>query len=108
MYAWYQKHLGLQPQPDGSGVMFHWREADNPENTGLTVWSIFSESTKYFGPSNSSCMFNYRVENLDALLQTLKNEGVNVDPKVEEYEFGKFAWITDPEGNRIELWEPKE
>ena len=86
--------------------MFHWRDADDPEKKGMTVWSMFPGTTKYFGPGNQSVMLNYRVENLTALLESLKAEGVNVDPKVEQAGYGKFGWITDPEGNRIELWEP--
>ena len=106
MYAWYEQHLGIKRGADGSDVMFRWRDADDPEKTGLTVWSIFPENTKYFGAGNQSVMMNYRVVNLSALLEELKAAGVTVDPKVEEAEYGKFGWITDPEGNRIELWEP--
>lgn len=108
MYAWYEKHLGIKQQADGSGVMFHWRDFNNPDQTGLTVWSIFPETTKYFNPSTAPFMLNYRVENLTELLAQLKADGVTVE-KVEEADYGKFAWIMDPEGNRIELWEsPKE
>ena len=106
MYGWYEKHLGISSSADGTGATFHWREADDPEKTGLTAWSIFPQDTTYFNPSTASFMMNFRVENLDTLLKTLKEEGVTVDPKVEGYEYGKFAWIMDPEGNRIELWEP--
>ncbi len=105
LYKWYQQHLGINREPDGSGAMFHWREAEDPTKTGLTVWSIFPHDTKYFEPSQAPFMMNFRVENLQELLQALREEGVQVD-KVEEYDYGKFAWITDPEGNRIELWEP--
>lgn len=106
MYEWYRKHLGIESATDGSGAMFHWRDAADPEKTGLTVWSIFPQGTKYFNPSTAPFMMNFRVENMDALLRALKEEGVTIDPKVDESEYGKFAWITDPEGNRIELWEP--
>jgi len=106
MYEWYEKHLGIQREPHGGGAEFHWREADDAQRTGITVWSIFPQDTKYFDPSSASFMMNFRVENLHALLAALKAEGVIVDPKVDESEFGKFAWVTDPEGNRIELWEP--
>jgi predicted enzyme related to lactoylglutathione lyase len=105
-YAWYEKHLGIQREPDGSGVIFHWRHADAPEQPGMTVWSIFPQHTAYFGPGKSSSMVNYRVDDLDALLARLAEEGVEIDPKREDLEYGKFAWIVDPEGNRIELWEP--
>ena len=83
-----------------------WRDADHPEVPGCNVWAIFPQETKYFAPSQSSFMINFRVENLDDLLKALREEGVQVDPKVEEYEYGKFGWIMDPEGNRVELWEP--
>jgi catechol 2,3-dioxygenase-like lactoylglutathione lyase family enzyme len=106
MYEWYQKHLGIQAEPNGSGAMFHWRDAADPEKTGLTIWSIFPQTTKYFDPSPAPFMMNFRVENLAELLKALREEGVAIDPKVEEHDYGKFAWITDPEGNRIELWEP--
>ena len=104
-YAWYEKHLGIKGQP-GTGAIFQWREAEDPEKSGMTVWSIFPEDTKHFGTGQQTLMMNYLVDDLQALLATLKAEGVNVDPKVEEAEYGKFGWITDPEGNRIELWEP--
>ena len=104
LYEWYRKHLGIESTPDGSGAM--WRDADHPEIPGFNVWAIFPQETKYFAPSQSSFMINFRVENLDELLRALREEGVQVDPKVEEYEYGKFGWIMDPEGNRVELWEP--
>ena len=86
--------------------MLRWREADDPEKPGTTVWSLFKKDSKYFDPSQSGFMINYRVENLDALLELLQQEGVEIDPKRENTEYGRFAWIMDPEGNRIELWEP--
>ncbi|MBX7152584.1 VOC family protein [bacterium] len=106
MRQWYAKHLGIEFQNE-NGAVFQWRDLNNAEKIGQTVWSAFPENTKYFSPGNASFMINYRVENLDAVLKQLKKEGVTVDEKVEEYEFGKFGWIIDPEGNRIELWEPK-
>lgn len=78
-----------------------WRDAD-----GMTVWTIFPDTTKYFEPSTSPFMVNYRVADLDAVLTALREEGCNVDEKSETSEFGKFGWVMDPEGNRIELWEP--
>ena len=86
----YEKHLGLKREPHGQGVSLHWRDPD-----GMTAWALFKKDTKYFNPSQSSFMINYRVDDLDALLAALKEEGVEIDPKRE-----------DPEGNRIELWEP--
>jgi predicted enzyme related to lactoylglutathione lyase len=85
---------------------FAWREKDRPEAIGRTVWSIFPDDTDYFGPSRSPFMINYRVANLDRMLEQLRSGGVAVE-KVEDYDYGRFAWITDPEGNRVELWEPK-
>ena len=105
-YAWYEKHLGIQAKAEAGGAMFHWRYTDDPEKTGMTVWSMFPENTKYFGTGSQAQMLNYIVDDLDSLIETLKAEGVTVDPKVERQEYGKFGWITDPEGNRIELWEP--
>ncbi|MGB7592273.1 MAG: VOC family protein [Terriglobia bacterium] len=105
LYAWYEKHLGLQRQAQ-EAVVFNWRQADDPGKSGMTVWAIFPKDTKYFDPSRSSFMMNFIVEDLDGLLAALREEGVEVDPKREEYDYGRFAWIMDPEGNRIELWEP--
>jgi predicted enzyme related to lactoylglutathione lyase len=105
LYAWYEKHLGIQGKP-GQGGMFRWRDAEDPKKEGLTAWSIFPRDTKYFGSSKSDCMFNYRVANMDELLAALRAEGVWVDEKREDHAYGRFAWIMDPEGNRIELWEP--
>jgi len=106
LYQWYEKHLGLKREPHGYGVALRWREFDQPEREGLTVWSIFANNAKYFDPSPAPFMINYRVENLDELLEALRQEGVEIDPKREDADYGRFAWITDPEGNRIELWEP--
>ena len=85
--------------------MFSWRDADDPEKQGSTLWSVSPRDTKYFGDGPQTFMVNYRVEDMDALLAALKAEGVEV-LKREDGEFGKFAWIVDPDGNRIELWEP--
>ena len=103
--AWYQKHLGLEPDAYGS-VVFDCRDSEDSERAAQTVWSLFPGDTKYFDPSNAPFMINYRVENLDELLKLLRSEGVEVDDRLEEYDYGRFAWIMDPEGNRIELWEP--
>jgi predicted enzyme related to lactoylglutathione lyase len=86
-------------------VFFRWREKET-DSPGTTVWSLFSKDTKYFDPSKAAFMLNYRVENLDALLEQLRAAGVWVDERRENSEYGRFAWIMDPEGNRIELWEP--
>jgi predicted enzyme related to lactoylglutathione lyase len=102
---WYHEHLGIEPE-DFGGHIFKWRYRENPEQVGSTVWSPFPHDTTYFGSKDQTFMINYRVENLDTVLEALKAEGVQVDEKVEELPFGRFTWITDPEGNRIELWEP--
>jgi len=106
LYQWYEKHLGIQREPHGQGASFHWREADDSAKEGLTAWSIFPRKSKYFDPSRAGHMINYLVDDLDALLAALKEEGVEIDPHREDYDYGRFAWIMDPDGNRIELWEP--
>lgn len=98
--AWYQRHLGIDVQ-DWGGTAFPWNK---PE--GVTVWSIFPDTSEYFAPSRSPFMVNYVVEDLHAVLEALRAEGCEVDPKVEESEFGAFGWVMDPEGNRVELWQP--
>jgi predicted enzyme related to lactoylglutathione lyase len=108
LMAWYTTHLGVKPESEGSSTtMFQWREKDDAKQVGYTVWSIFPHDTKYFDPSVAPFMINFRVKDLDGLLEQLKREGVKVDDKRKEYDYGKFGWIIDPEGNRIELWEPK-
>ncbi len=99
---WYGKHLGLPV--DDYGCTFWWKDAAG--NDCSTQWSPFKEDTNYFAPSKKEFMMNFRVENLTELLKTLKEEGVTIVGEVEEYEYGKFGWIVDPEGNKIELWEP--
>jgi catechol 2,3-dioxygenase-like lactoylglutathione lyase family enzyme len=103
--AWYQKHLGLEPDAYGS-VVFDCSDNQESEKAAQTVWSLFPSDTKYFDPSSAPFMINYRVENLPALLELLKSEGVQVEDRLEEFDYGRFGWIMDPEGNRIELWEP--
>src|SRR5262245_49873971 len=105
--AWYQNHLGLTPE-SATVVTFQWREHEQPALAGSTVWSPFPSDTTYFAPGASPFMINYRVRNLDRMLAQLRAAGVQVDERVEELEFGRFGWCTDPEGNRIELWEPAE
>ena len=101
---WYKKHLGFNT--DDWGCTFWWKDKDG--NKCSTQWSPFAKNTKYFEPSKKNFMFNYRVENLVELLAALKEEGVTVIDKIEEFEYGKFGWIIDLDGNKIELWEPKD
>ena len=102
--AWYAENLGIQ-MSDYGGATFLWSD-EVPATTGQTAWSIFPETTKHFGGGSQEAMINYRVDDLDALLEKLAGAGVTIDPKREEASYGKFAWITDPDGNRVELWEP--
>jgi predicted enzyme related to lactoylglutathione lyase len=103
--AWYRDHLGIEIE-DWGGAVFRWSNADNPACAGTTIWNPFDESSTYFAPSTARFMINYRVADLHVLLAALKSEGCDVDAKVEESEYGKFGWVMDPEGNRLELWEP--
>ena len=98
---WYSKHLGLSN--DQYGTNFEWRDANDPEKKGSTVWSPFAKDSKYFEPS---FMINFRVENLEWLLEELKKEGIMQAGEMQVHEYGKFAHIIDPDGNKIELWEP--
>ncbi|MEJ6007083.1 VOC family protein [Paucibacter sp. AS339] len=105
--AWYREHLGIDVQAWG-GTSFAWQTPERPEPNGSTIWSIFDAKAEpdYFAPSKSGFMVNYRVDDLEALLSTLRAEGCEVDPKTEVSEFGKFGWVMDPDGHRVELWEP--
>lgn len=104
MKDWYGKHLGLPT--DEYGAMFAFREEDNPEKKGYLQWSPFKQETDYFAPSEKDFMINYRVVNMEALVEELKEAGVTVVDDIETFEYGKFVHILDPEGNKIELWEP--
>lgn len=103
--AWYKTHLGVDVQEWG-GTAFRWVDADGAPVSGTTVWSVGDGS--YFAPSNASFMVNYRVADLHGLLTLLREEGCQVLEKVEESEFGLFGWVMDPEGNKVELWQPPE
>ena len=104
--AWYRDQLGVPVGEDGS-VMFRWRAADDGAEDGVTVWGPFDETTDYFEPSEKPFMINFRVAALDVLLERLRAAGVTVDERVDDYPYGRFGWCMDPEGNRIELWEPR-
>ncbi len=103
---WYQQHLGIESGKWGG--TFEWYKAEDPTKKGFTAWGPFSNTTKYFNPSEKESMINYRVENLEELLKTLKEEGVEVVGEMESFEYGKFGWIMDPNGYKIELWEPND
>jgi catechol 2,3-dioxygenase-like lactoylglutathione lyase family enzyme len=105
MKHWYERHLGLNIDPS-YGTSFEWRRADDPGGKGFTAWSPFPADTTYFAPSAKEFMVNYRVADLEALLAVLREEGVEVVGGIHTLEFGKFAHVLDPEGNKIELWEP--
>jgi len=103
--AWYQKHLGIEVQEWG-GAAFRWMDADGKPEAGTTIWTVADADGDYFAPSSSSFMVNYRVADLRALLEALRAEGCNVIDKTDDSEYGKFGWVIDPEGNKVELWEP--
>lgn len=101
---WYKTHLGLDTTP--YGTTFEWREDADPEKKGSTTWNPFPEKTKFFEPSTKDFMINYRVENIETLVDELKKSGVTILDKIESYAYGKFVHILDSEGNKIQLWEP--
>jgi predicted enzyme related to lactoylglutathione lyase len=104
--AWYKKHLGVDVQ-DWGGAAFRWVDGAGNAKAGTTVWSIGSQGDQ-FAPSKSAFMINYRVDDLPALLKALRAEGCNVLDKTDDSEYGKFGWVMDPEGNKVELWQPPE
>ena len=100
--AWYREHLGIEIQVDQTYATLQSTAAGE-----ATVWSVFPEDTSYFGQNTANFMVNYRVRDLDAMLDQLRCAGVEVDERTEDYDYGRFGWAVDPEGNRFELWEPK-
>ena len=103
---WYEKHLGFETSPYGTS--FEWLQADDSTKKGLTQWSPFAETSKYFEPSTKDFMINYRVTNIEALVAQLKTEGVIILDQIEDSDYGKFVHILDVEGNKIQLWEAKD
>ena len=101
---WYAEHLGIQLS-DFNGTAFQWSD-EIPAGTGMTAWSAFPQDTQYFGEGQQAAMINYRVDDLDALLTQLAAAGVWIDPKRDNQSYGRFAWIKDCDGNRLELWQP--
>ena len=107
MREWYSRHLGV-PHMRSYGGTFEWRDFDDPEEKGHTAWGVMDKDSQYYNPSKATFMINYRVENLEELLKVLKEEGVEIVGEVESFDYGKFGWILDPDGNKIELWEPND
>ena len=105
LQAWYKRHLGIDVQAWG-GTAFTWTDSDGAPTGGTTVWTVFPEDSKQFAPSTASFMVNYRVDDVYALVSALKEEGCDVLDKIDDSEYGKFAWVIDPEGNKVELWQP--
>jgi predicted enzyme related to lactoylglutathione lyase len=106
MKEWYKTHLGMNT--NDYGATFEWREDGDSTKKGSTTWSPFAETTKYFEPSTKDFMINYRVTDLEGLVEDLKKDGVTIVDKIESYDYGKFVHILDAEGNKVELWEPKD
>jgi predicted enzyme related to lactoylglutathione lyase len=105
--AWYKKHLGIDVQEWG-GAAFRWTDEDGKPTAGTTIWSVGATDGDHFAPSSSSFMVNYRVVDLEGLLNALRAEGCSVLDKTDDSEYGKFGWVMDPEGNKVELWQPPE
>ena len=101
---WYHTHLGLDAA--GGSFAFQWREKARPDEVGYTIWCAFPETTKYFGPGDQTCMLNFRVADLAGLVAALKKEGVQVEGDIKDAPNGRFAWVVDGDGRRVELWEP--
>lgn len=105
MHDWYKRHLGIDVQSWG-GTAFSWTDGDGKPTGGMTVWSIMPADSDTYSPSTAPFMVNYRVADVRALLEVLRKEGCNVLDRFDDSEFGKFGWVIDPEGNKVELWEP--
>ena len=102
--AWYQQHLGMQ-LADWGGAVLRWPD-DKAEDRGVTVWHLADQESRWFSPSESSFMINYRIDNMAEMIEQLKAGGIKIHQGPESHENGKFAWVMDPEGNKVELWEP--
>jgi len=105
LWAWYKQHLGVDVQSWG-GASFDWTDSEGKPTGGTTAWLIAPQESKQFAPSEAPFMVNYRVEDLHALIAALKEEGCNFLDDINDSEYGKFAHVMDPEGNKVELWEP--
>lgn len=104
LMEWYRTRLGVET--DACGARFDWRERDDPETVGHSLWGVFAQDTRYFDPSDRPFMVNLRVNDLDALLAELRAAGERVDERIDDSEFGRFGWVIDPDGTRVELWQP--
>jgi predicted enzyme related to lactoylglutathione lyase len=102
---WYKRHLGIDVQ-DWGGAALPWTDADGTPTGGMTIWSVSPESSKQFDPGSAPFMINYRVDDPHSLVAALREEGCNLFGEVSDSEYGKFAWVIDPEGNKVELWQP--
>lgn len=103
--AWYRQHLGIDVQAWG-GAAFSWADAEGRPTGGTTIWSVGAADSQPFAPGTAPFMVNYRVDDLAGLLQALRDEGCQVLDKTDDSEYGKFGWVIDPEGNKVELWQP--
>jgi predicted enzyme related to lactoylglutathione lyase len=103
--AWYQQHLGIDVQ-DWGGAVFTWTDETGNPTAGMTIWSVAGAESDQFAPGSASFMINYRVADLAAVLQALRDEGCDVLDRTENYEYGTFGWVMDPEGHKVELWQP--
>ena len=103
--AWYKEHLGIDVQ-DWGGTAFRWVDPEGNPTPGTTIWTVGDATSNSFAPGTARFMINYRVADLHALIKALRAEGCNVLDKIDESEYGKFAWVIDPDGNKLELWEP--
>jgi predicted enzyme related to lactoylglutathione lyase len=104
MREWYNNNFGMTS--DQYGMPFTWRKPENPDKKGYTMWNAFDDKSDYFDPSKQKYMINYRVENLEELIKDLKEQGATIVGEILKEDYGSFAWVLDPEGNKIELWEP--
>lgn len=102
---WYRQHLGI-PLQEWGGSTFRWLDPDQPGEIGYTVWSAFPDTTRYFEPSSEPFMMNFRVDDLEAVIEALRSEGVEVIGEIEQHPNGRFAWVLDADGRKVELWEP--
>jgi len=106
---WYKENLGITPADDFIGAVFPWLESEDPSKNGATILGLFDKDSDYFGPSGQRFMINFRVDNLDLMLDQLRRAGCTVKDKIEDMEgIGRFGWFTDPDGRMIELWEPSQ